>query len=259
MLDWKEQALKLRIGQSLKVPCCGNSASAYISNSAQGIRFGPCFRCDRKDFVPHKGLSFAERRAMRQREDDLIRERKMHKGAVPFTQAPPDAHAWVLKSGLSIEEATSSYGFKWNDYIQRILIPVGDGHIGRSLTKGQPKYISDTATLWRSNCGTDRVHVLVEDVLSAIKVSRAGYGAVALMGTSQDALKMIPLLQGSSLIIGWFDPDAAGQEGLRKARKACGLVDAPFKSLRTDVDPKLVPLARMKDLIEKIKETTCST
>ena len=244
MQSWQERAKLLRLGEKRKVVHCGTDPSAYISNGVDRVRLH-CFRCGANEYEKHEGLSLADVLAMRRAEDAAVGSRSGPVG-IPYKEAPVHALLWSLKSGLSPEVATDRYGFTYSETLDRIVVPVLNNGVdtglwtARAASGQRPKYIMPKGAsggLWYDTRPSSGEIVVVEDILSAIKISRAGYASVAVLGTS------IPWELGrlcdNRQVIGWFDPDKAGRQGYVKLRKALaphGI--SPFR-VTSERDPKL--------------------
>lgn len=189
-----------------------------------------CFRCGRTEFVPHRERSIAEIMATRRALDDLAGADApaMPHDAVPVPDGPPEAWRWVLRGGLTPEAATAEYGFRWHERSRRVLIPVPGGLLGRSVHGERPKYRLLTATpgaiYWPARRQGALV-VVVEDVLSAIAVHRAGWPACAVLGTAISPEQAADIASGRSCVIGWFDGDRAGDQAHSRLRRRLGLHD----------------------------------
>lgn len=179
---------------------------------------------------------------------------------IPLTdpECPPQARLWPLRAGISLEVASDVLGMRWSDKLLRVLLPVREGAaIGRSVLPGiNPKYLAygfhGTEWYWIKS-GNDTC-VVVEDMLSAYKVSRAGYDAVAALGTNVAPTEAFPLAEYTH-VIGWFDSDAAGTKAWKMLRKAMGLFPvSPKRAITKDLrDPKLIPVDVIRDIVEKSK------
>ena len=241
-MSWNEQALSLAFGASRKVRCCGEAASAYISNSPAGTRFGPCFRCGHKEFIPHKGVS------IKQLHEWRAVDNKLTGSAMPALSPPedwPDAVlVWLGRAGISLDTA-QEMGAGWAESSARFILPCAvDGaktgaFTGRSLVKDRPKYVQGGQGLATWIGGPRELPVVfVEDILSAWRVAGAGCRACAVLGTSfpQGVLKAA---LSTSHAISWLDPDKAGRAAHKKLRGALSLWDVDLKRVRSERDPKL--------------------
>ncbi len=180
---------------------------------------------------------------------------------VPIADGPREAWVWCLMAGISPEVATEQYGFGWAENVQRVVVPIyEDGRdtgafVARSLNKHRPpKYIASASAAgknWQSLDGHDTV-VIVEDILSAISVSRAGFGSIAAMGTAFDQ-SFLSKLSHCKDVVAWLDPDAGGDKGFRSLRKASGLWDMQLHRVRSTKDPKYHTSAQIRQYVRGVK------
>lgn len=242
MSEWAEKAKLLRFNEKRKVPHCTGDASAYISNGPRGVSLH-CFRCGANAFEPHGRLSAADILRARQR-DDAAREQP-YPTVVPLREAPAQACSWVLKAFITPERATDTYGFGYDEKTERVVLPVlhdfePTGLWAARATDGRsPKYLmgkGSAGSMWYA-FRQGRPVVVVEDVLSAIRVYEAGYSSVSILGTSVPT--GLGTLLGGRDVLAWLDADKAGRNGYVKLRKALSLYGVDPKRVRSDKDPKL--------------------
>lgn len=158
---------------------------------------------------------------------------------------PTSAHVWVLKAGLTPERATDEYGIAWSPRSSRVIVPIlHNGEptgqwTGRAVDGRKPKYLMPRGSVgayWYGLRGDRAPCVVVEDVLSAIRVYEAGYSSMAVLGTTISLWAATTLARSS--VIGWFDGDKAGRDGYVKLRKALGPFGIEPKRVQTERDPK---------------------
>lgn len=198
------------------------------------------------------------------RKDQELRGYRKRPDTVPLSEGPSEAWLWVLSAGLSPELVTSKYGIRWIPDYDRVLIPILEfgvdtgGWIARSLHKGVPKYVASANSAgryWSSPDDGSGFSVVVEDILSAIAVERAGYMAVAAMGTAAPIELLSVVSSTASTVAPWLDNDAGGTAGLKRLRKAAR--QWPIKllpSIKTDLDPKRYSAKEIRGYIQSAKE-----
>lgn len=262
--DWVAIAKSLALCKNIRSVCsegCGTDDSQIISHNNKGYsRY--CFRCGAKAFVP-KGM---QKMTVRRREQeyamatlDSVEPLKLPSDYT--IDVPKNAAAWYFRYGITPELAVK-YKFGYSPYFHRVVIPVyEDGELTamtmRAVDNVEPKYlnpkgpkVSNALFITRGN--PDSPPVIVEDVLSAIKVSRAGYTGIAILGTNftdARALKIAHKFPNGVYI--WLDGDRAGLRGTNQAEKKLELLGVPTIRIRTDDDPKSYRS-------EEIQETLCS-
>tara|TARA_R110002012_G_scaffold154933_2_gene315662 strand:+ start:1727 stop:2518 length:792 start_codon:yes stop_codon:yes gene_type:complete len=259
MDDWKAIARSLGIGQKRKVVCCGSSPSAYVSQDIHGIRFGPCFRCGHREYEKHEGLSAKQVMAMRSTMNSERSATAVPKRCVSLVDGTSNAHLWVLGSGLSPEEANDVYGFRFDPYLNRVVLPLSGGYLSRRIENDKsPKYILHGNAEHFTLQGKTPEYtlqgkepcVVVEDIISAIKVNRAGFSVTAILGTSIGAT-LGAVLSEHPLLICWTDGDKAGDDAYVKLRKSQRLYETAIRRVRTELDPKHYSKAEIRRYIDE--------
>ena len=256
---WIAQAKALTVGSKRKIACCSADRTTFISNNAAGVRKGPCFRCGAKEFHPHGERSIQEVLSTRRAEDALSSSRtaRMPTDAVAVTDGPKEAWLWLLRGGLTPEQATADHGMRWHEATRRLLIPVYDGTtlvavVGRAVFGERPKYKmlgGRHDPMYRSNAGTPGVVFVVEDILSAIAVARAGGNSVAVLGTSITPVQAADIARGTRRVVGWFDNDPAGDKAWHRLTGRLGLHPVAVARIQTAKDPKLLPRSELRRLV----------
>lgn len=245
-------AKALPYGASRKVEHCGSSPAARINHSNAGISLY-CFRCGEQEFIPHGPRSAAEILAARAATEELREARDIPKRCQGLTEegVPSEALLWTLRTGLTPEEATNAYGFKYDPKTRRVLIPLDGGFIARAVFKEHPKYIrsgSMDQEIWEQRVDEDHTVVITEDILSAIKVYRSGFSSIAILGTSVSTTAA-SRIGAYKHVICWTDGDKAGDAAWLKLRKRMALYDVKLSRIRTDDDPKNISITEIKRLI----------
>lgn len=218
-----------------------------------------CFRCGTDEFHPHGPRSIGEILKTRQAEDQLAARTQitMPDTAVPLSEGPPEARVWALRGGLTPEEASNDYGMRWHEDTRRVLIPIHQrgrlqGLLGRAVFGERPKYRmlgGPADTIYRLPNRADTATVVVEDILSAIAVWRAGANALAVLGTSITAVQAAEIAEGTRHVIGWFDGDKAGDAAWSKLRARMALHPVKLTRIRTSDDPKRLHRADLRRLL----------
>lgn len=253
MQVWEDEAKALPYGASDKVMHCGSSAAARIYNNPKGISLH-CFRCGESLFKPHGARSAAEILAARQATTALQESRAIPDRAVHLTDptCPSEAILWPLRTGLAPEEASDTYGMRYDPVTRRVLIPLDGGFLARALYGDRPKYLkagAATVTYYELKRDAEQV-VVTEDILSAIKVYRAGFSALSILGTSITPV-VADKIASYAEAISWTDGDRAGDAAFVKLRKRLRLYDVRLSRVRTDKDPKELHLSEIQ---QRIKE-----
>lgn len=160
---------------------------------------------------------------------------------------PIKAIKWALDAGLTTADILSN-GFGYSPKLNRVVIPIihngYKGYTARRLDGDGPKYLNaykdgKDGFVFTKRVGTSKVLVIVEDILSTIRVAGAGYNAVALLGTSldQNIINLI-LAEGYTDFILWLDNDNPDVK-LQQARiKQTLELFGKCNLVKTDNDPK---------------------
>ena len=250
--EWLEIAKNLPCGGKVKVHCCGNSPSMLISHRENGYSTH-CFRCndpESHDFVSHGQRSIAD--IMRHRSELAEYRGKPPRFPSDYTKEIPVQYAWFLKYGIPMAVA-ARYHFGWSEFFNRVVVPIYNRdavtldavHMRAVRPDDKPKWLnmgrpSPDAMYWaRNSRNRQDILVVVEDLISAIKVSLAGYSAVAILGSDITDTQVQRILAVSDTIVVWFDNDAAGHKGAKNAMKqlfmqGCRLVC----QVKSEADPK---------------------
>lgn len=181
---------------------------------------------------------------------------------IPLSQAPPEAWVWVLKAGMSPETATDKYGIAWSPKYNRVIVPIleggidSGGFIARSVSAGVPKYLTSVSShnhWWHSRDNGTGVLVVVEDVLSAIAIDRAGFMAISVLGTAFTNPCMARISSLCKDAIHWLDEDAGGRAGRRALLAASGKwpIRTGRRGIRTPLDPKRYSTAEIRRYIQE--------
>lgn len=253
---WQDLANTLQTGEKRKFSHCGGTPAASVWKSQFGIGF-KCYRCTLDGYEKFGVRSVAEVLAARSAFDRIDeRSTKIPVGSIALHSdvVPSVARQWVLKAGLSPEEAALKYGMLWHEETRRVFIPTGAGAmIARAVYKeDQPKYklFGRLGTGLYILPGNAPV-VVVEDILSAIKVHKAGYKSCAILGTSIAPVDAMQLAENPDIVL-WLDPDKAGIKGRSAVKRALGLYPTCVRYAKTTStkDPKFLTREEITQTVE---------
>ena len=251
MDGWQDRAKLLPTGHKRKIACCGSSPSALISNKINGISFH-CFRCETSLFEAHAPRSLSEILEARAATDQLKASRTIPDRCLSMDDArtAPKARVWLLRYGITPEQATEVFGIKYDPKTRRVCLPFKGGFIARAVHGERPKYIRagslETEAYWLTK---DYGQIVVtEDIVSAIKVAISGFNAVAILGTSLSNVTAHQLSKFRQVIC-WTDGDAAGDKAWKLIRQKLGLFDTTVLRVRTDKDPKEFHAGEIRQII----------
>lgn len=175
---------------------------------------------------------------------------------LPFT-----AKTWLRKYGVTDDEI-KRYRFGYSERMNRLVMPVFNGGElvywqGRRLSgnKDEPKYLSMKSTTGYAffelvTKGATDV-VLVEDVVSAVVLRRAGYDCIALLGSfvGDKVFKRLQELELQNICV-WLDPDKRA-EATRFARRMSGLGFSATCLVTPTKDPKDYSITQIRNHLSK--------
>lgn len=249
---WLATAKTLKAGRYIRIECCAHDKSLRVSNEERGYR-AYCFRCGPRGFVAHGDFSIDQLHRRRE-EFALLQEAHVRLPHDFTTEIPPNEAVWLYKAGISTELA-KHYGFGFSQSLKRVVLPVYRdsaliGFTARSTIGAKPKYIermaSPSADVFVADPAvrlpdalTDGPDlVVVEDILSAVRVGRVANRCAALLGTSSNTDQLSALLSGVRRIAVWLDPDRAGRVAALKLERTLALQGYETVRIRTEQDPK---------------------
>ena len=158
------------------------------------------------------------------------------------TDIPTLGLAWLYKFGIN-DALIAQYNIGWGH--GRVILPIYEkGHLvayqGRDVTNEGPKYITKSTGpfYFKTFITRPRILVLVEDILSAIKIGQV-MPCLALCGTKlrQGAESLDLLTDYCEDFILWLDGDQPGIDASHEIRKSLSLVGTCSVILTTR-DPK---------------------
>lgn len=280
MLDprtWLSKAQSLPEGRKARVSHdCGPGECMMVSHKAEGWS-AHCFRCSEANgegWVPRPAESLAERleRIKRSRiaEIRIAQSVDLPQGEPDPQQWPLAARVWLYKAGLSNSDI-EKLGIRWSKAMERVVVPLyKNGKVvywqARSLSKedGVAKYVNPSVPrdhlMFRAGSGP---LVLTEDILSAYRMSKAGYSGWALMGTKLNDFNATQIIRhskdGDVRVSLWLDPDQAGQGAARKIAKSLRAYGVAVSNIVSARDPKLYSRIEIIKTLGGNDHDECST
>jgi hypothetical protein len=176
-------------------------------------------------------------------------------------EIPGIAKQWLRKYGVTDEEI-KRYRFGYSAWMNRLIMPVfNDGKLvywqGRRLSgnRHEEKYISMRGATKDSffdlSLPNAKEAVLVEDIVSAIVLRRAGYNAISLLGSYiGDSVSSYLTKHAISRVCIWLDPDKR-KEGVRFARRLSGLGFSATCLVTPTKDPKDYSITQVRAHLSK--------
>ena len=214
------------------------------------IKLGPCPHCGSKDnraeyddsywcFGCAKYESKDDTASLRQRAYSTRTVKSSTSSMLnTIEEIPTDAMRWLLKFNITKEEI-KNYGISWEP-TRKLLVLIQRKNYwqGRNFGYGNVKYMSSgnkPLTIY----GKGTILLVVEDVLSAIKIARLsqeGYCATPLLGSSMPKQVEHELVKRYDSIYVWLDRDKA--KTALKMRNRLRSLGVSSKAIVTPLDPK---------------------
>lgn len=254
--NWLDIAKSLPQGKKVRTTCCGPDRSQIISHTIDGYKAW-CFRCCEPLFEPHglRSIATIQRHKLQREflEQDEIRLPE------DYTLNVPDKAAmWYYQYGISAEVA-GAYGIGYSPSLNRIVIPVYKAGelIALQLRAvdswDKPKYLNPTgpkvsAALFEAGKYTGTT-IVVEDILSAIKIGRVHH-ATALLGTNMTDARANSIAKTNERAYIWLDGDKAGQKGTLKAERKLSMLGVDVRRINTERDPKTYSLDFIRSVMD---------
>jgi len=204
----------------------------------------PCPKCGSKDnladYTDHQycfGCQYYKKKKDLNSIRESLRERKSSSLAygIPVSdKIPQEAMQWLLKYDIRQEEI-DKYSIKWSPLNILVLLMTKSYWQGRNFGFGKQKYRSNGMKPL-TRYGKGGILILVEDVLSAIKIARTDdYSGVPLLGSSLSKEHEKKLTKFDSVYV-WLDRDKAKNAVRIKNRlRELGITS---KAIITELDPK---------------------
>lgn len=175
--------------------------------------------------------------------------------AIPVTSFPTEGLTWLKKYGI-LNEEIKEHSILWSQSQQQLIFPIFNNEYdiiawqARNFLTSAKKYVSfgkmdAILHIVGLTKHTNSDIILVEDLISAIKVSR-NYRCMPLFGSGCSREKLTRLRRYTDSIKFWLDHDKFG-ESMRLSRVAAQL---GFQTavIHTEKDPKEIPDAEIRHL-----------
>lgn len=236
---------------------------------AKFLRHEPCPSCGSKDnlgrYDDGSAFCFGCHYTERGTHSPFVKERDgKNETDTDGARFPDDASTsldrraveWFFSFGITGDEAIRA-GFRWSNSWEQLCIPLydRDGHLcciqaknfnDKRASKAKYYNVGDKNESFTIYGKEHTTLVLVEDVLSALKIGRQAAG-MPLLGTSIPRSKLAALRPSYEELVVWLDAD--------KWREARGIADASAllgfktKTIFTEQDPKRYTDVEIKELL----------
>lgn len=254
----KQLPLRGRLRTSCTLGCSGSSTNMLVTHTTKGYS-AYCFKCKGAVFERKATMTIADLKTHPQDAHHQLKKMSPHRVAI--RDAPEEARLWLYKSSIDAETAVQ-YSIMYCPTTHRVILPVcwgkgrTVGYQARALhPKQKPKYITETApyafSWYRSEDNDISQVVLVEDIVSAIRINQAGYDVIAMLGTNFHAHLWQTVVLNYKKCITWFDSDSAGRRAARTVQQQLKLVEMPHRDVCTPQDPKVHSTKAIKLLLSE--------
>lgn len=192
-----------------------NNDRLYVTNKGECVLFY-CHHCGKR------GRLLVKRAAYKKASAPAKKKYYHHSPSLPSDglseplEWPVTALKWFSSGGLQMADIRA-LGAVYSPSQSRTYVPVSvdgeaNGWIARKVGDGDgPKYLAkfkdNDKGVWIRRVSLDSTIVLVEDALSAYKLTLAGYNAIALLGTSLKNETFYYITQRYNKYIVWLDND----------------------------------------------------
>lgn len=264
--EWLQDVEKLPLGGKTRLRCpahCGTDTSAMASHNPQGYSIF-CFRCGFKDFQSKGYQSLYQLKKIKELND--MAKAQASSLALPMdvtydtAEWSSEARFWVWDASIYGSRLRKA-GIGFSPGSGRVVLPVyqDDTLVYFQLRNVMPnstlpKYLNPSVDrsrvlYWQlpDDYNMDKV-VLVEDILSAIRVGRF-VPTVSLLGTKISPEQAAAISEFKHAYT-WLDDDKAGISNAFKVRKTLSLT-METDNIVTERDPKLLSDAEIKGVLEE--------
>ena len=264
-MNWLDLAKTLPLGHKLRSDCpeCGlgtNTNAAIINHNLQGYSLY-CNACSYNPFS-HKGKQTLKELAdLRKLNEEAQRHAQSRTIRLPddtrysLEDFSPEGRQWLFKAGIT-PKIINKYSIGYSKVLRRVVLPVhGDSlewYQNRAVYEGQkPKYLQPNIVknaIFNSRLiRPDTTIIIVEDILSAIRVTEAGYNAVSILGTKLSEYQTSRLSEVRRVVT-WLDGDRAGRKGAASIRKTLSML-MEVGNIVTEKDPKCYSDQQIRKII----------
>lgn len=246
--DWLEIAKNIPQGGNRRMACsesCGQDNSQLVSHSHKGYnRY--CFRCQAHQFVPHGQLRIAD--IERHKRERAIMDARVPTLPDDYTlDVPVRKMFWYLQYGIDADLARE-YRIGYSEKLDRIVLPVYEEEELTALQMRavdkwiKPKYLNPhgpkvSSAVFQSHTDNNGITVVVEDILSAIKVGKVAH-TTSILGTNMTDARAMKIAKQNHTAILWLDNDKAGHNGRVDAVRQLQMQGLEVYTVQSERDPK---------------------
>ena len=237
-----------------------------VTRTAQGYKMW-CHRCHTGRFVksgvPSASTCLREAKRWLQPQPQCAKEYVAKEINLPDDfqkEIPATGLAWLATYGVTPEEI-ARFNFGYSPGLNRLIMPVYlNGTLvfwqGRDLSgdASRNKYLSvkqSRGSLWFEVNQGNPTTVVVEDILSALAVARAGYNSVAILGSYVHSEMVGKLATTGTRVVVWLDSNKRKEScAYSKRLRSLGIQSVPV--VLPDKDPKEYNPDEVKDIVGQV-------
>lgn len=238
-------------------PFCKTAKNSFVVIPRRKGFFLWCHRCHTRKWIPRGKRSPSQVKELLIKEKERVTVVELPKDF--STSIPVEQKLWFYKYGLSDSDIVKLKA-GYSERLGRIIIPYykddvllyWTGRFTGDYEKNKtPKYISRTKTnavygVYGDNADTA---VIVEDVLSAYKIQKAGYTGVCIFGSYVSDKLLKELSEQFKQTYLWLDPDKRGYSSKVKNRAdTLGINLKVF--IKPSKDPKEYSIEEIRQRLE---------
>lgn len=267
-MNWLDLAKTLPLGHKLRSDCpeCGldtNTNAAIVNHNLQGYSLY-CNACGHNPFIGKGKQTLQELAELRKLNEEAQQHAQSRRIELPddttydLETFSNEGRQWLFKAGIT-PRIINKYSIGYSQKLRRVVLPVYEDSLkwfqNRAVYEGQkPKYLQPNTTknaMFNSRLITrDITVVIVEDILSAIRVTEAGYVAVSILGTKLSDWQT-SRISVAERVITWLDGDRAGRKGAAGIRKTLSML-MEVGNIVTEKDPKCYSDQQIRKIIGEV-------
>lgn len=247
-----------------KCPLCEKTTTGFVVIPDKKGYLLYCHNCGQKKWLPRSGFSPKAIKQILQSPPKAIQSECVLPSDFSY-EIPAVGKVWLYTYGIS-EELIRTLGMGYSEKYNRLILPCYNNsdelvhwqgrYLGNYSKDSTPKYITRTKSgnyYWVHNPHGSQHAVLVEDIVSAIKVGTSGFAGVCLFGSHVSYKTLKNVAKDFSRISMWLDPDKR-TTSIKFQRKFRSLGKEIKIIITNKKDPKEYSKKEIKSFVSK--ETT---
>ena len=242
-----------------KCPFCNKRTTGFVVIPDRKGYLLFCHHCGKKKWIPRAGFSPAAVKYLLSTPKKKVYADISLPADISY-DIPATGKVWLYQYGIT-EKIIKELRFGYSEKYNRLIMPCFDGeelvhwngrYLGNSAKDGTAKYILRTKSgkyYWAYNPNDSDRAILVEDMLSAIKIGMAGYAGVCLFGSYLKDETINDVAQNFNRLTVWLDPDK--RKSATKYTKRFTSLGYNFNAVLTATkDPKDYSLKEIKQFLK---------